>query len=441
MKNGYDCIVAGAGPAGLMAAITAAREGAKVLLLERKSEPCKKLYATGNGRCNFTNLNMDEGVYRGGGAGLAREAVDTFDRNDLLGFFHDLGLMTKHIGDYVYPYNEQASSVAGVLLSEIRRLGVELHCDEMVVDIIPSCDEMKVDINYIVKTDKEEYRATNVIITVGGKASPTHGSDGSLNKVIRRLGHRIIPQQPALVPLLFSDKTLSELAGVRVKCGAFLQREEDALPEENVLSEEEVLSEDGKQDLLSEEGEIIFNKDNISGIPVMQLSRFAVMEIEEGRSCCLLLDFFPRESREELQDWLKRSATTWADPLRTVSDVLSFCLPEKLADHILKKCGLSPEDKAAGLSEKTIGRITELCKGFPVPVCDNAGFNRAQVTAGGVDCDQVSDRMESLLHPGLFFAGEVLDVDGTCGGYNLHWAFASGRIAGREAAARCGKRD
>ncbi len=411
MGKKYDLLVVGAGPAGLMAAITAAENGAETILLERKDVPCKKLYATGNGRCNFTNLKMEEGVYRGGGSRLAEELTDEFDRNDLLHFMQSRGLMTKHIGDYVYPYNEQAGAVAALLLSECRRLGVRIICSAQVGDIKKSD---KGGFEVFVSENKTVYEAGNVLIAVGGKASPAHGSDGNLNRVIRSLGHKIIPQEPALVPLLFADKSLSEMAGVRVKCGVLLNCH----------------TKDGQR-CYRERGEIIFNRDNISGIPVMQLSRFAVMCLKEGGRATLELDLFPDETAGEVSEFLARAFTGCGDPHRSSLEALSLCLHDKLASYILKvKCSGSEPEKAIKWEKQQTDRLADLLKHFRIKLCGNAGFSRAQVTAGGVSADEVSSRLESRIIPGLFFAGEILDVDGTCGGYNLHWAFASGRKVG-----------
>lgn len=408
-----DVAIAGSGPAGLMSAITAAREGASVIVFEQKDRAASKLYATGNGRCNFTNLKMTEGVYRGGAQELAYEAVETFDNNDLIGFFNDLGLITKHIGDYVYPYNEQASAVVSALMTECIRLGVKVHTSEKVIDIIRDDD------SFTVSTDKGKYECISFVMAPGGKASPAHGSDGNLNKVIRKLGHTIIPQEPALVPLIFSEKSLSVLAGVRLKCGVTL---EISYETQNAGAPDEVYS---------EQGEIIFNRDNISGIPVMQLSRYAVCKMVKGAGALIKLDLFPEYSQTETYDLVKWAFRTWGDKNRNGAVALSLCVNEKLAEYIIGNTG----KKAYEFTDDEIKKISTLLKSFPVRITGNAGFSRAQVTAGGVDGQQIDgETMGSRLCKGLYFCGEIIDTDGTCGGYNLHFAFASGRIAGRSAA-------
>lgn len=412
-----DIAVAGAGPAGLMAAIMAAREGAHVIVLERNDRPLKKLYATGNGRCNFSNLNMERGVYRGSDPEYAMTIVDYYDRNDLLLFFHNLGMMTKHIGDYIYPYNEQARTVADALLLECRRLDIGIICEEMVVDIIHNAD------GFTVNTRSHRYRSRKVIAAVGGKASPVHGSDGNLNGVITGMGHTMVRQRAALVPLMFEDRKLSKLAGVRVKCSVRLTI--DGL------------------DASEERGEIIFNKDNISGIPVMQMSRYATAAFPVGRKVTVHINLFPDETEEEMRELIRRAFRGEYDPPgrsdfrkdRNAHEAMSLCLNEKLAEYCLGVAGIIPGSLAGNVPEKQLEKLTGILRDLRVTVTGDAGYERAQVTAGGFAVSELTDELESRKVPGLYIVGELCDVDGTCGGYNLQWAFSSGAVAGRSAAA------
>ena len=399
-RKAYDVAVIGAGPAGLMAAITAARSQKSVLVLEQKDRPCRKLYATGNGRCNFTNLSFDDKVFRGGDVRFAYDAYKRFDNESLMEWMKELGVPSRDISGYVYPYNEQARTVAEALLLECRRLDIDIRCGEKVVDIIKERSD------FTVRTETAGYTSKNVIVAVGGKASPTHGSDGSLNRIIRKLGHDIILQRPALVPLAFSDKHLAMLAGVRLKCRISLQADGEQVSEET--------------------GEIIFNKDNISGIPVMQVSRYAVEALAEERKVTLILDLFPQSEEKELCKLI----TQTSDPDRTIYEALSLITNDKMAEYVADSISAECGDRVCDLTDDMIDSAIRCLKHLAVDIVGDCGFNRAQVTAGGVDTKQVDGDMGSRIVDGLYFAGEILDVDGTCGGYNLQWAFTSGHIAG-----------
>ena len=399
-KNTTDIIVVGSGPSGLMSAVTAAKKGRKVLVLEQKDVPCKKIYATGNGRCNFTNLYVDEKVFRGEQPKFAYDAYERFDNSDLIGFINELGVITKDINGYVYPYNEQASTIASCLLFECKRLGILIRCSEKVVDIT------KDDGVFEVTTTLEKYRCKNVVIAVGGKASPSHGSDGNLNKVIRKLGHDIILQRSALVPLLTDEKKFSTLAGVRIKCSVTLFVNEKPVNKES--------------------GEIIFNKDNISGIPVMQLSRYAVNALAENKRVSLELDMFDQIDTDELCKLISKNRQSDI----SLCEALGFMINDKLARFVTDMTGYGEKTQLNSLSDNDINRLGEILKHFKVDIFGDSGFNRAQVTLGGVDTTQIDENMQSVIVKGLYFVGEILDVDGTCGGYNLQWAFTSGHIAG-----------
>ena len=387
----YDVLVIGAGPSGMMAAICAANGGKRVIVIEQKDIPGKKIYATGNGRCNYTNMYFDDKVYRGNDTRFAYDAFKKFDNHALIAFMNSIGVVSRDIQGYVYPANEQARTVADALAFECRRLGVTIRCSDKAVDIIEknNCFE--------IKTDNDSYNAKKVIIAVGGKASPTHGSDGNLNRIIRALGHEIIRQNPALVPLTFEDKKLSELAGVRFKCRVTLHTE----PNEE----------------FTESGEVIINKDNISGIPVMQLSRYAVNAMEKKEKPYLELDLCTDTEQDELCKLIQTSV----ERKLSVCEALSLIVNRKIAEYFTE------------LTQNT-ERLAEMLKHFRIDINGDCSFNRAQVSSGGVDVGQLTPNMESRLVNGLYFVGEIIDVDGTCGGYNLQWAFTSGYIAGSHCA-------
>jgi hypothetical protein len=275
---------------------------------------------------------------------------------------------------------------------------------------------------FTVKTHSYSCACRRVIAAVGGKASPVHGSDGNLNRVIAAFGHTMVRQRPALVPLRFEEKKLARLAGVRVKCAVSLKLDD-------LIASEEC-------------GEIIFNKDNISGIPIMQMSRYAAGAFPIGRRVTVHINLFPDESREEMRELLLRAFKGVYDPKRksdfkkdrSAHEALSLCLNEKLAEYCLTAAGIIPKSLAGNVSERQTEKLIDVLQDLRVPVTGDAGYERAQATAGGFAVSELTDDLESRKVPGLYLVGELCDVDGTCGGYNLQWAFSSGALAGRSAA-------
>ena len=276
-----DILIIGAGPAGMMAAITASRKGKKVTLINSAIKTGKKIYATGNGRCNFTNMNISDNSFRGSSPEFAYTALEKFDNNMLIKFFEELGVPCRDINGYIYPNSEQASSIAEALNNELARLNVRIINDEKITLIKNNSDIFECYGNNNV------YKSSKLIVCCGGLAAPSHGSDGSINKTIEKLGHSFTPQLPALVNLKFKDKSLSKLQGVRTKCKVSLYID-------NLHSYEE-------------SGESIFNKENISGIPVMQLSRYAANALYRNQKVSLKLDFFNDISSHDLRERIEKT--------------------------------------------------------------------------------------------------------------------------------------
>lgn len=404
-------IVVGAGAAGLMAAITAAKNGAAVTLLEGMDRPGKKLLLTGNGRCNLTNMEETlPDAYYGTGASLAASVIRRFDASGVRGFFAGLGLLTQEKNGYVYPYTAQAASVLEVLLTEVRRQGIKLKLGEKIEAVSKTRD------GWAARTATWSYEADAVILGCGSQALPSTGSDGSGYLLAKGLGHSIVPAAPALAPLICEAPFLSSLSGVRCRARAALYKKDR----------------EGAVLLKEESGELQWTKYGVSGIVIFQLSRF-VSAARPGEQLWLCLDLLPEFEAEMLTELLCRRAEELKEERVTL--LLAGALGEKLIPVVLKRAGTAPGARCGMLKREQIRRIVDTAKKFELKVKGTKSFDVCQVCSGGVDCREVSDQLESLKQKGIYFAGEILDVDGPCGGYNLQWAWSSGYVAGMAAAA------
>lgn len=385
-------VITGAGASGMMAAIMAARNGAAVTVLEQNEKPGKKICATGNGKCNFSNLVMPEDAYRGTHPEFVKDAFAQFSVKDTVEFFKELGIFPLDRNGYLYPRSNQAQSVVDVLCMEASHLGVKIKTNEQVTAIETAKNGKK----FQVLTKGWHYEADALILANGSKASSISGSDGSGYELAKKMGHRIIPVYPALTALKCKGPAFKTWAGVRTegKVSLFIN---------------------GKFHK-SERGELQLTEYGISGIPVFQISTYAIRAVHEGKKVELRVDFLPELTEEETRELLH--ARKKACPYKNEKELLVGLFPEKLSKVLT--------------SQK---HLLSAIKEFPLEVQDGMSFFQAQVCSGGVDTSQVNTHtMESKLCRNLYFAGELLDIDGTCGGYNLQWAWSSGVAAGIHAA-------
>ena len=400
-------LVIGCGAAGFVAAITAARCGADVTVLEGGSTPGKKLLSTGNGRCNFTNRDMELSHFHAGKKGFPAAALTAFGTDETLSFFRNLGLYSSDRGGYLYPRSEQAAAVREALEHECARLSVELLTDQKVIRIASSREGFHVE-----TLSGKRFLSSAVILAAGGQAAPKTGSDGSGFRLASSLGHRIIPPVPALTSLKVQEVSLCRIwKGTRTK------------GEIHLLV-------DGRE-CGRDTGELQLTEYGISGIPVFQVSRHASYGLLDGKPVHAVLQFLPEFSREDLSG-LKE------DFSRSSMDIGSFLrglLPARLAQALLGEIGCRESTPCYALKGNQKRRLLEMLTGLDLTITGTLDFESAQVTAGGVDLEEVEPvTLQSRLIPGLFFAGEILDVDGSCGGYNLQWAWSSGYAAGKAAA-------
>lgn len=408
--------IIGGGPSGMAAAISAARKGAAVTILERNDRLGKKILSTGNGKCNLGNLDLHADAYYGNDTAFIKQTLERFSEQDTVAFFKKLGLMIKDRNGYLYPASEQASSVLDVLRYELQALGVQVitECKVNHIKKDPRSGEI------LVSDGAVEYRFDAVILACGSKAAPKTGSDGSGYKLARQLGHSLIPTVPALVQLKCEEDYLKAVAGVRA----------DA--EIRVLGDNQ--AGDGQEGVVAvERGELQLTEYGISGIPVFQLSRQVNYILREKDHVTVEIDFLPDLSNEEF-DMLCREREKRVGFDRTVEEFFTGMLNKKIMLLFMKLAGLKghiPVEEADPIKMK---QVYELCKNWRVTVNGSNSYDNAQVCAGGVDTAEVTADFESRLVQGVYIVGELLDVDGKCGGYNLHWAWASGVLAGKHAA-------
>lgn len=415
MNETYDKIIIGAGAAGLMAAYSSCVEtkGAdpkqRLLLLERKDVVGKKITATGNGKCNYTNSVQNKDCYRSCDPDKAYRIIQSYDHEHIIKMFHNLGILPRERNGYYYPYGEQAKSVRDVLKNAVTNLGAEIRTGAFVTDINCSKDKYTV-----ICADGSKYTAKKLIVTAGGCAAPVFGTDGSIFGILKKLGIKIVTPKPALCGLKTDYRYLKNIDGVRLKCNCSLY------------------SKDVNNIIYSEAGEIIFSKNGISGIPVMNLSRSAINEMDKNLSCGLILDMFPDMEEWELESFLAMAASTKGGP---VSTALSAVVNDKLLKLLIRESGMELDDHADRFNREKrkvcFSKLAKLLKNFTINITGNNGFENAQTTQGGVSLDEIDEMsMECKKYRGMFFAGEVLDVDGMCGGYNLQWAWTTGYLAG-----------
>ncbi len=412
-----DVIVIGGGAAGMMAAVTAARGGASVTILEQNDRLGKKLLSTGNGKCNYTNENQDISFYHSEQPEKVSMVLSQLPLKETLAFFQELGVLPLRKKGGYYPNSEQASALLDALRFEVERLGILVVNNARVKKIEPVKDGFRVAYNTAFELGKR------VILAAGSKASAIAGCDGSGYTLAEMLGHGVIIPLPALVQLRCKEAFYKGLQGVRMqaKIQLYAGRKED--------------KENGMKLLVEEFGELQLTGYGVSGIPVFQVSRFAARALWQGLFVWLMIDFLPEISSEALFTELTRLKSR--NGMRKMEELLNGMVNKKLAVVALKCCQIKPSLPCARADEKALRRLADKLKNFPTQIIDTNGYREAQVCCGGIDLAEVSgESLESRKVPGLYFAGECLDVDGACGGYNLQWAWASGFVAGSHAARR-----
>ncbi|MBI5779208.1 MAG: NAD(P)/FAD-dependent oxidoreductase [Planctomycetes bacterium] len=417
----FQTIIIGGGAAGLMAAITSAKQGFKTAIIEKNKALGRKILVTGNGRCNLTNIDISPDKYYGQNTKCLHSIFNRFSSKDAMVFFEHLGaqLKTEEAGR-VFPVTNQASTIVDLLIEEVERLGIKVHLQESVRNLDSPLEFTPLDSRlrgndkrggndsggrngWKVETHRGEYQADNVILAVGGQSYPQLGTTGDGFMLAHKLGHRIIEPRPALVPLELVGNWFHKLQGVKSDV-------------------ELILTAQGKI-VVKEVGELLFTHYGISGPIVLNMSRLINTPHSE-----FTINFFPGNDVDKLKALLSKR---WqAHPQKTLANSLIGLLPKKLCDVLTTELKLA-DRQVSQLTKQDVQFIAERLIRWSIAVKKPRPFEEAMVTAGGVAMDEINTRtMESLKAKGLYLAGEILDIDGVSGGYNLQFAWSTGYIAG-----------
>lgn len=407
-------IVVGGGPAGIMAALEAKSDTNEVFLLEKNINLGKKLLLTGNGKCNFSNEELFVNHYSEDCNQIIEHTLSTFDQNKLNSYLMKLGLLTTVKNHGLYPFSEQSKSVLNVLISELNRKRIQIITNASAHKL--ELENQTYKLTYLQEEIPKTITGDSVILCCGGKAAPSTGSDGSGFKLARNLGVTVSNTYPVLVQLKSDFNKKKELSGVRAKAKvtAF------------------VYNNDNQPVKVAESfGELQIVDFGLSGINIFQISRELTKPIEEKKKCEVMIDFLPMLSEEDANTFLENQLKYSAE--KNLSQFFEGMIHNKVMDFMIKEYFKNPEYKISKFSIEQLRSFVSFIKHYPVLISGHNGYNNAQATRGGVLLSEVDEHFQSIKNPGLYFAGEMLDVDGECGGYNLHWAFASGYIAGNNA--------
>lgn len=396
-------IVVGGGAAGMIAAIVAKRNGCDVVLLERNDRVGKKLLATGNGRCNYTNLNININNYHGLNSSFADNALTELNVGKTIEFFEALGITpADEDNGKVYPLSFQSSSMLDVLRYELQYQGVELITEAFVADI-------KRNKRFIVKLkDGRSVEGDKVILATGGMAMPVSGSDGSGYTIAKSLGHSVTDIFPGLVQLKLEGNIFKQVNGVKFIGVA------------GIYAKNNLITQDS--------GDILFTDYGISGPPILQISRKAIELMNKGMEIELRISIIHTKTAKELTSYLVHRFTKM--PMKTIEEGLIGLINKKLIIPILKELNIDKSIIVGDIKNSDIEKLAYLLTSWSFKIIGNKGWGQAQVTAGGINTNEVNNAtMESKIVKGLYIVGELLDIDGDCGGFNLQWAWSSGYVA------------
>lgn len=397
-------VVIGGGVSGLIAAIHAKNKNNQVIILERNNTCGKKILVTGNGRCNYSNSNQDINHYHSSSSDNLESIINQKNISAFLDFYKSIGIIPKVKNGYYYPYSNQAVTVQQALLRKVSELDIDVKTNTYVDDIAVNGNSFKV------KTNNDIFYADIVIMACGGKSYSKLGTDGNGYQLLKKLGHNIIPVVPALTQIKVLEN-IKDLTGVRSEVSI-------------------TLIEDGKT-IKSEIGEVQFTDYGISGICSMQLSKYISYGIMDKKCEKIVINFVSdiAKSKEEFIKFIE--SNNWLD--FEVRSLLDSLLNYKVTNYILKETKIAGKVKIRNLKDEEINALINCLINFTLTATGTNTFDNSQVSAGGVDLKEIDlTTMESKIIPNLYIVGEIVDVDGDCGGYNITFASIGGMLAGME---------
>ena len=397
-----DIVIVGAGASGLTAAIHASKnKNTNRTLIERNNVLGKKILATGNGKCNYYNSDQDLSHYHSTNNELIKEIINNKNLKEVEDFFNYLGIIPKIRNGYYYPFSNQATTIRNALVNELNKSNIKILDNEKVTSI------KKENNKFIIKTENNSIKADKVIISTGSYASPKTGSDGMGYNFLKEFNHTIIKPLPALVQLKANASFLKEWSGIRTDIKASLYIDNEFIK--------------------SEEGEIQLTNYGISGICIFNLSRFVSRALNDNKQVKIKLNFLP------IINNIEETLTNLNKSNKTIKNLLDGILNSKLVDIIIKISSINPNKKYNELSQKELTNLINNLTNLSLDITGTNSFDECQVTTGGIPLTEINlSTMESKKEKGLYITGELLDVDGDCGGYNLTFAWITGILAGSD---------
>ncbi len=408
-SNNYDLIVVGSGAAGIIAALVAARNGKKVLLLEKLSKIASKLKATGGGRCNLTNtLSNQEFMARFGRDGrFMQDALAAFDNKALVTFMDEIGVATHAPDGFrVFPTSHSSATIIEALQKEMQRVGITTMCNQRVERLLLIGEHISG-----VKTQDNMLNAENVIIATGGLGYPVLGAEGDGYNLASELGHKVTDLSPAMMPLRTKEAWVKN-------CRA------------DTIAKVELRVDLKKHKKLRAKGDLIFTNHGIRGPVVLDFAREITPLLKKYGEVPLLLNLTKGKNEEDIQKHFKKELAN--NPSLNAIELLSTLLPVALSKEICNLAKIDTTIKYKKIDGKKRSKLISLLAWTPLTVNGHDGFKMAMITRGGISLKEIDPKtMQSRLIKGLYFCGEVMNLDGPCGGYNLQWSFASGYLAGK----------